>query len=420
MVERTEQSGLVKTRRLITGLERDTALVLAGTTLANLGAYGYHVVMSRHLGPTAYGALAAVLGIGVVVAIPTAALQLVVARSVASRSEAEGRQVTGSVLRLGGLAGLVAAALIAVTSPLLSAYLRTGTGPILWAAVWMVPTGATPALLGYLQGRRRFGAMTLALVVSGAGRALVAVPFVVVGVGVTGAVAVMAIATAGGLVVAALACGQAARPLAERAPLSEIGRTIVPLVGLSLIAGMDVVFARHYLAPHQAGFYAAASVAGKIVLWAPAAVTLAAFPAFAERPGAQSVLLRAMGLTGTICAAAVLATVVLKDQLIGGIFGSDFLPASDTVFVVAAAMSALTILQIVTMWAVARRSYFVGPALLAGATAIAGLLAVFHGSPGVIAVDLLIGITTLLAVVFTVAVRIGPSPVAADPEVTTG
>jgi O-antigen/teichoic acid export membrane protein len=391
-------------RRVITGLERDTALVLAGTTVANVGSYVFHVLVSRHLGPTSYGALAAILGIGVVVAIPSAALQYAVARGVTGQPEAAAGEVTGAVFRLGALGGLAIAAVMAITSPLLSSFLRTGIGPILWAAAWMVPTGAMPALLGYLQGRRRFVALTLSIVVNGAGRVVGAAVVVRAGGGVGSCVAVMALATAGAFALAAVACGPVARfRSVQRATVVDVARTTVPLVGLSLLAGMDVVFARHYLSARQAGYYAAASVAGKIVLWAPAAVTLAAFPEFVERPESGKVLARAVGLAGAICAGAVAVILLFRDSLIGGIFGNKFLPASDTVLIVAMAMSVLTILQVVTMWAVARRAYLVGPVLLTGAAAIALLMIFSNSSPRVIAVDLLVGIPSLLAIVWVTA-----------------
>ena len=395
---------------LISRFERDAALVVVGTSVANVASYGYHVLVSRNLGPTDYGATAAILGIGVVASIPAAAMQYAVARRVADGDDDGGRTATGGALRLGLTAGALVAVLIALTSPVLATFLETHTAPLLWAGAWMVPLAASPSLLGRIQGQRRFAALAVCITVAGVARMAGAAIVVLGDFGVSGAVAAMAGATLITTLLAFALCGVDARPSAmPPGLLREIAHTTLPLAAFSTIAAMDVVLARHYLSPRQSGFYAAASVAGKIVLWAPAAVAMTAFPEFASPTGDPRVLGRAIRLAGAICAVAVLATVLGKRLLIGGIFGNTFLPAADVVLLVALAMSALAILQVVTMWAVAQRLYVVGPVLLAGAVAIAGLLATFNGSPRAVGVDLLVGIPALLAVVWVVTVRARPA-----------
>ena len=391
---------------LISRFERDAVLVLVGTSVANVASYGYHVLVSRNLGPTDYGATAAILGVGVVAGIPAAAMQYAVARRVADGDDDAGRAATGGALRLGLTAGLLAAAVIAVASPVLATFLKTHTAPVLWAAAWMVPLAAGPSLMGRIQGQRRFAALATCITVAGLSRVVGAAVVVLGDLGVSGAVAAMAGATLVTTLLALVLCGADGRPGALPAGLlKEIGHTTLPLAAFSAIAGMDVVLARHYLSPRQSGFYAAASVAGKIVLWAPAAVAMTAFPEFAAPTGDPRVLTRAVRLAGAICAVAVLATVLGKRLLIGGIFGNTFLPAADVVLLVALAMSALAILQVVTMWAVARRAYVVGPVLVVGAAGIAALLATFNGSPRAIGTDLVVGIPVLLAVVWLVTTR---------------
>src|SRR5699024_3821835 len=64
------------TRRVLTG----AGAVTAGSLIANVAAYLLHLPASRWLGPEGYGAFAALLSAQLLVAVPSLALQAVVAR----------------------------------------------------------------------------------------------------------------------------------------------------------------------------------------------------------------------------------------------------------------------------------------------------------------------------------------------------
>lgn len=380
-------------------LARESMLVFGATTLTNLAAYGYHVLLSRSLGPAHYGTLGALLALGIVASVPAAGLQYAVARRVAVDPAGDGLASARGAATLAIGAGTVGLLATAGVSPLLAGFLHADVGAVLWFAVWLVPLALAPVLLGYLQGSRQFWWFSAAVVAVGATRVGMAAVVRLGGFGVAGGVAAMALASLASVLVALPACRTIVRPRRPPGGLSrEIVANTVPFVALSVIAALDVVLARHYLDATQAGYYAAAAIAGKIVLWAPAALAMVAFPEFATSPPGGAVLRRTIVLAGAVCLAALAGIELFKRPLIGGLFGSEFLPSTDVLALVALAMTCLAIVQVQVTWAIGRRLHRMAAPLGGSVVVLAALLVVFHGSPRVIAADLMATCAGLLAV----------------------
>ncbi len=127
----------------------------AATVLANLLGYAFAVVLSRALGPGDYGALAAMLALGLIGSVPAIALQLLVAREVASGSSKAAEWVRTSLV-LGTCLLLV----FCLVGPVARAYLDLGSAfPVVWIGVALLPTTVAGALQGILLGRQRYGAL---------------------------------------------------------------------------------------------------------------------------------------------------------------------------------------------------------------------------------------------------------------------
>src|SRR3954451_14378754 len=61
------------------------AFFFLSLTLVNLGNFVFHAVVSRLLGPDSYGALSALLGLMLTLAVPVSAMQAAVTKRVAER-----------------------------------------------------------------------------------------------------------------------------------------------------------------------------------------------------------------------------------------------------------------------------------------------------------------------------------------------
>src|SRR3954452_21892507 len=107
---------------------RQTALLLFVLAFVNGSNYLFHVVISRMLGPSDYGALASLLAVVLVLSIPFSVIQTAVADKTAtvhSFGRSEGvRELAASALRTPAPFAVGAGIAVAGLSPLLSMLLR--------------------------------------------------------------------------------------------------------------------------------------------------------------------------------------------------------------------------------------------------------------------------------------------------------
>jgi O-antigen/teichoic acid export membrane protein len=303
-------------------LSRDALVLAAGMAVANAGNYAFNLVMAFLLGPEAYGALAALLALVLVGSVPGLALQAVVAR----RTTLAGGAAWPGAGWLVGRAGVGLVVLTVILGPGLVLFLHLDSAvPVLWLALALAPTPLLFAVQGLLQGRERFGALAAVMVAGAAVKLATGLALVAAGLGVSGAMAGVA---AGG-VLAALAGLRLAAPVPPATPGAvgavdnptppasrsatlphrgprfrrvgwrhariragtpagatrvvagwwrEVGTATAGLLGLFLLANVDVLLARHYLDRAAAGRYALGAVVAKIAFWAPQFVVTVIFP----------------------------------------------------------------------------------------------------------------------------------------------
>jgi O-antigen/teichoic acid export membrane protein len=258
-------------------LSRDALVLAAGMAVANAGNYAFNLVMAFLLGPEAYGALAALLALVLVGSVPGLALQAVVAR----RTTLAGGAAWPGAGWLVGRAGFGLIVLTVLAGPGLVLFLHLDSAlPVLWLALALAPTPLLFAVQGLLQGRERFGALAAVMVAGAAVKLAAGLALVAAGLGVSGAMAGVA---AGGVLaaVAGLRLAAPGRAGATRAVAGwwrEVGTATAGLLGLFLLANVDVLLARHYLDRAAAGRYALGAVVAKIAFWAPQFVVTVIFP----------------------------------------------------------------------------------------------------------------------------------------------
>jgi O-antigen/teichoic acid export membrane protein len=396
-------------------LRRDALVLAVGMGVANAGNYAFNVVMAFLLGPEAYGALAALLAVVLVGSVPGLALQAVVARRTALASGAgrpgSGRAGGGAAWPgagwLVGRAGLGLALLCVLAGPGLVLFLHLDSAvPVAWLALALAPTPLLFAVQGLLQGRERFGALA-AVMVAGAGVKLaVGLALVAAGLGVSGAMAGVAagalLASLAGLRLATPVDPGRSRPRTTRPAASwwrEVGTATTGLLGLFLLANVDVLLARHYLDRAAAGRYALGAVVAKIAFWAPQFVVTVIFPRLVGTADPRR-LLAGSALLITGFGALLAAALSLADRvgLIVPVLGGGYAGLGPLLPLFAALGTALALVQLLLFEGIATRDRRVGRAvavaLVAEVAVVAGLL---HGSVAQVAGTAL-GVAVALAI----------------------
>jgi len=434
----------------IAGSETAKAAGLAVAALAaNAVAIVVTVVFTRLLGDEDYGALAALMSTFTILAVAGSSLQVAVARDTA-------------LGRLGGAAS-AAQALRAWTRTLLvvlvgvaiaSALMREGIAGLVgvreepWAAACVPPTGVLWLLLslqrGVLQGIGAYGPVGWSVVSEAVGRLVAGCLLVVLGAGVVGAYLGTPLAMAATSV--ALAQVVHRRAAADHGPIVKARahelRTLVvagwaPIVGLLLLAALqnvDVIMAKREMTASDAGAYAAAVVAAKLVVWVAIGIGLHLLPEATRRVAAgvdpRPVLLRALGLLAIVAVPSLIVFTVAPETLLRVAFGEAFVSAADALPILGLAMTLLAVstLAVQYMLALHRTAFLYAlavaaiaePLLLSGGDAemraFAEIVLAVQAAAAVACLGLALRARPARAAVVTAPERWGPIADAPDPQ----
>jgi O-antigen/teichoic acid export membrane protein len=372
------------------------------TLVASALNYGSNVIFSHVLDPAGYGELTALFALSVVIAVPTVAGQTMIAERIATHA-AEGRvdrvkylvrHALAHVSVIAGIAGL----LYLAATPLVVKLLGLRHEAVAVALTPVLVLGfVQPLALGVLQGLERFTAFGLMMLAIAVSRIAFGVPWAAVEHGPGGAlggqaVGMLVVLAGSAWIMRGLLVGRgtgAATTGLKRRPNARTLSAGAAFIAFAVLSNVDIVLAKVFLSPHDAGEYAALSTIGKIILFLPAAIAVVMVPSAAKArldDGSSARVLRIsaffVGLTVTLAAIPAIAAPHL---IITVMFGHKYLGAASGVLpmVAAGAGLAMTYLLVVYSVAIHDQRWVV---LLVGAVMLqfAGIAA-FHDSPAQVA-----------------------------------
>ena len=385
------------------------------STLASATNYASNLVFSRVLDPVGFGELTSLLALAVILAVPTGAAQTVIAERVAvhhsdGRSDRVGyllRYAMGHVAVIAVVTGIAYSACI----PLVIGVLNIRhPGPAIALAPLVALMFLQPVALGALQGMDRFaayGAMVLGIAVS---RIAVGVPWAAAGGGPGGAIGGQAIGLLVVLGGSAWLLRRNVRRRGSGAARAGVRRRMdvrtatagAAFVAFAIVSNLDVVLARLYLTPHDAGVYSAVATIGKVVTFLPAAVAIAMVPSAARAQHSTGESTRVLRLAATLVASTTLLVAipaVLAPNLVVSImFGHGYEGARAAVLPIAAAGAGLAMVNLLVVYAVAIRDQRWAWLLVGGVGIQVIGISLFHDSPAEVAMVQAAMSLTILAV----------------------
>lgn len=271
---------------------KSTTLMVGGNTLANVGAYLYHLFMGRLLIPADYGVLQSLLSLSNILNVPLVTLNTVVAKFV---STYVGKNEPGKIASLYYqirralfVILLIGGCLFLLLTNIIMNFLHLDT----WVNVLILDLALFLGLVNILnratlQGLALFIPLTIAQFIESYGKLILGVIAVLLGWRVPGAfgafVVVIFVSYAFMVKILRKKLGNFTyHPL----PVRAMGRYAIPsalmTVGVTALYNTDVILVRHYLSSYEAGLYAALSVLGKIIFFGTAPVTTTMFPLVSE------------------------------------------------------------------------------------------------------------------------------------------
>lgn len=334
-------------------------MVTVGSMTANVASYLLALLASRLLGPAGYSEFASLLAAQLVLAVPALALQTVVARELVLGGSDD------ALRRLGTRCAAIVAVIAALLVVPVSAVLDTGvgaTGAALLTAPMLVLLATEQ---GLLQGRGRFGELSVVLAAAGLAKVVPAVVVLALGGGPGVALAAAAIGTGTVAVGARVVAGRGvAAPsgerVAERGHLPRAGEGVAAVlrasqVQLALIAlsSVDLLLTRVVLDEAQAGQYALGTVATKAAFWLPAAVGVVLYPRMANPADSAKAVRSALGVLVGLGALVVVGAALVA-PLAPLLAGQDYAPVQGLLWAFALAGACLAVLQGALLSAIAR------------------------------------------------------------------
>jgi O-antigen/teichoic acid export membrane protein len=321
-----------------------TAIVGIGLLVSQVIAMLQMLVVSRILGPEQFGAFGALAVILLLGSTAMAAIQVVIARHVAS-GQADRHVGAWPVL----LVGLATFGLTAAVSPLVSSLLNLSDllGLLLVAATF-IPFAITGAQLGLLQGAELHARLGTLYVVATAARVGGAITGAAIGGTADGTLLGLSLGAGVGALAGQLLLGGlptwGGREEGAREFLVEVFHAAHALIALYALTNVDVLLARGQLSAYDAGLYAAGALVARAVFFLPQAILIAAFPrmvAGARNAQRQAVVgVAGLGLLAT-------AVVALAPELVVRIMsGEKYLAVADEVWIFALAGAGFGVVQV--------------------------------------------------------------------------
>ncbi len=371
-----EANAQARSRPISIPFGRDGALVFGSAMAANAGAYALHFVASRRLGAVEYGDLYALITAITLLSVLTTSATLMVAKTSAGLTAAEHRPQLSAFVRWVMSRAAAVAVIVTVASLAGASFIArflhvSNTSEV---AAWAFVLGASvlvPALAGILQGVQDFAAFAYVTIVSGVGRAVLGIAAVLLGFGATGVLIanVAALAVAAGFAGTALrrditGAGERYRPNAHFRWGSA--GVIVATMCTTALATLDVLLAKHFLSPYDAGIYSVDALCGKMLLFAAGFIPTLLVPKVAAalaagRPG-HHYLRDALTVTFLACFAGLVVFAIAPALVVRTLAGATYLAAAPNLLEYGLAMTFLAATNVVIAYQIAAHRFaFVAP-----------------------------------------------------------
>jgi O-antigen/teichoic acid export membrane protein len=352
--------------------------------IMNVTTYGFTILAARLLGPAEYGALAAVMGLLLVVNVLSLGLQATGARRV-SAAPHDLPHIEREVLATSYVSALALGLLVLVATPVITATLNLDS----WAvaaliAVTAVPLSVMGGQAGILQGERRWGPLAMIYLCVGVGRLGFGIVALILEPNTLGAMVGVAVGAFLPMIVGWMALRHPDRrhqvgvspqavdrpsPWAAGGVLRETMHNSHALLAFFALSNADVIIARSTLDEHQAGLYAGGLILAKAVLFLPQFVVVIAFPSMSRAGAGRRMHLYSLGLVLAIGAFTVACTALLASIAVVFIGGSEYSDLQGQLWAFALLGTLLAMIQLMIYDVVARQHqtmvFFVWGALAA-------------------------------------------------------
>jgi O-antigen/teichoic acid export membrane protein len=383
-------------------------IMLLGSVLVSVFNFGYNIAVARLLGPVAFGHVAAVGTLLMLVSAITLSYQLVCAKLIArSDTTSEKSAIYAALIRQSWTVGLILGSALVLSSGYVASYLNLPSPRLVIilaiGLAFYVPLGTKR---GGLQGTCVFRHLSGNLVLETVIKLVGAFLLIEAGNGVDGAIAAVSLSVVLAYFFPRVPAElRAHRIPGVRASFHEGVQAIVFFAGQVIINNIDILLVKHFFANDLAGLYAAIALVGRVLYLASWSVVSAMFPVSAGADPAEqngSMLVVPLVIVLGISMVFIVGLGLFPGPVLRATFGSSFQMQSDMYCLLSlrAAATATYCLAVVLMaYEMSRKIANTGWMQLAVSAAIVVGIYFFHSSlHEVVAVQLVLMVFLLMIV----------------------
>lgn len=318
-------------------LVRDSFILFVATMIMNLGAFLYHFVMGRMLGPADYGVLGVVLTLFYILMVPHYVIQTSVSKFVALfRAKKNIDKICNLFVRSTKkiiVLGFILLVFIFSISYFLAKFLNIPIG-VVWIVAVAIPFVLfVPIARGLLQGVQNFKILGINFIAEAFAKFLFGLLLVFIGFGVFGAVFGITAAFITSFLLGYFVLRKYFKKTKSKIDAKIIYKYSWPvflvLLCLTLFYSLDVILVKHYFNPIQSGYYAAFAILGRIAFFASFSLVFVMFPKVAEAHALGKANLhlvkKALLLVTVVSGGVVLSYLLLPKLVVLILFGKGYI-----------------------------------------------------------------------------------------------
>ena len=319
------------------GLLKHGSILFFALIITGIFNYLFQVYVGRALGPVDYGIFGSLVSILYILSVPAGVVHTTTTKFVSDfRAKSEYGKVkylmfySSKRLLFFGLGCFV---LISVCSGVFTSFLHIPSRiPILIMGLVLLISMIYPLVVGILQGLQDFSQLALNQITGAGFKLIFGVLLVFIGLGVNGALLALFL----GLLIALLLAFIPLRFLFREKKMEtencEILRYSLPvliaMLCLTSIENTDIILVKHFFDSVEAGYYAAASLLAKVILFATGAIVGAMFPKVSELHAKEEdtlpLLKSSLFYVGLISLLCLIVYFVNPTFVVNALFGSKY------------------------------------------------------------------------------------------------
>ncbi len=317
-------------------LAKGSFIILVGSMVANVGAYAYHVLVGRLLGPVIYGEFSALLSLFYIINIGSGVVQTILAKFF---SQLRARKLLEEVpslfwaaFRYISLVSLIGFLVAVVSANALAEFLHISSSYFIWLYFIFVSFIFSVINISILQSFQLFLASS---VVTNIGMLLrlvfgvLGAPFGLIGVLIGNIISnvisyVINFVPIWGLI------RVKSKPLSITKADAAVYSLPMLLATLGTIAlySQDVLLVKHFFSPYEAGIYASLAVLGKVIFYASSALGFVIFPMIVEKKERKEsyhgMVLSALGAVAALSSILTLGYFIAPAFIVRIMYGTAF------------------------------------------------------------------------------------------------